>query len=121
MLLLRMIGTIAGTAGTITVIVRVHRSNSSKVQSKGGAGRLPLFVILLCRLRSALTARMFRERLAPRERCAQLWFSSKPGGVMSPPELIELSCLIYAPATSFASEERENTRIPQASTFQCQL
>jgi hypothetical protein len=34
---------------------------------------------------------MFRKRLAPQERCVQLWFSSKPGGVMSPPELMELS------------------------------
>jgi len=64
---------------------------------------------------------MFRERLAPRERCAQFWFSSKPGGVMSPPELNELSSPVYAPATSFASEERENTRNPQACTFQYQL
>jgi hypothetical protein len=53
--------------------------------------RLPLFANWLCRLRSAPRARMFRKRLAPQERCVQLWFSSKPGGVMSPPELMELS------------------------------
>jgi hypothetical protein len=75
--------------------------------------RLPLFANLLCRLRSALNARMFRERRAPRERCVQPWFSSKPGGVMSPPELLELSSSMYSLAVIFASEEWVNTQIPQ--------
>jgi hypothetical protein len=34
----------------------------------------------------------------------QLWFSSKPGGVMLPPELDELALLIYSYAGSVASE-----------------
>jgi len=48
---------------------------------------------------------MFRERLAPQERCAQLSFSSKPGGVMSPPELDELTTTVYADAKRIASED----------------
>jgi hypothetical protein len=71
------------------------------------------FFGLMCRLRSAQKARMFRERLAPRERCVQLWFSSKPGGVMSPPELNELSSPVYSLFSSIASEEWVNTQIPQ--------
>ena len=35
----------------------------------GGAWRLPTFGFLLCRLGSALEARMFRERRAPQKRC----------------------------------------------------
>jgi hypothetical protein len=108
-----MIGTIAGTANTITIIIQVQRSDNSIADKiKRGSRAAPLFDFL-CRLRSAQNARMFRERLAPRERCVQLWFSSKPGGVMSPPELIELSPLVYSLAVIFASEEWGNTRIPQ--------
>ena len=113
-----MTGTIAGTPSIITVIIQVHRSSSSIADEfKRGSLAAPPFAILLCRLRSALIARMFRQRLAPRERCVQFWFSSKPGGVMSPPELIELSSPVYSPAKYFASEECGNTQIPQASTF----
>jgi hypothetical protein len=83
-------GTIAGIDTDLTILTTLQLSNSGQNQ-KGEAARLPLFANLLCRLGSALIARMFRERLAPRERCVQLWFSSKPGGVMSPPELLELS------------------------------
>jgi hypothetical protein len=50
---------------------------------------------------------MFRERRAPQERCDQLLFSSKPGGVMSPPELNELTALVYADAAANASEKNE--------------
>jgi hypothetical protein len=43
MQLLRMIGTTAGTASTITIIILLHRNNSqTQTKSKGGAGRLPL-------------------------------------------------------------------------------
>lgn len=118
MRLLRMIGTTAGIASTITIIILRHRSNSlTSDKIKRGSRAAPPFAILLCRLRSALTARMFRERLAPRERCAQFWFSSKSGGVMSPPELIELSSPVYSPATPFASKEWANTPILQPSIF----
>ena len=88
----RTTDTIDGIAAVIAGIATVQASTSWQNQ-KGGAWRLPLFANLLCRLRSALTARMFRERRAPQERCVQHWYSSKPGGVMSPPELTELSCL----------------------------
>jgi len=118
MQLLRMIGTTVGIASTIAIIILLHRSNSQTTDKiKRGSRAAPPFAILLCRLRSALTARMFRERLAPRERCAQLWLSSKSGGVMSPPELIELSFLVYSPATPFASKEWANTPILETSIF----
>ena len=95
-----MTGTIAGIASIIAVIIHTSAAaviNRYADEIKKGSLAAPLFANLLCRLRSALTARMFRERLAPRERCVQLWFSSKPGGVMSPPELIELSSLDVLP------------------------
>jgi hypothetical protein len=43
--LLRMIGTIAGTANTITIIIQVQRSDNSIADKiKRGAGRLPLLI-----------------------------------------------------------------------------
>ena len=48
-------------------------------------------------------ARVFGRR-APQERCVQLWFSSKPGGVMLPPELDELSPHVYSCDVGNASE-----------------
>src|SRR5882724_9045362 len=45
--------------------------------------RLPLFYCC-CVDSEARGLRMFRERPAPRERCAQLSFCSKPGGVIVP-------------------------------------
>ncbi len=56
---------------------------------------------------------MFHERRAPQERCDQLWCSSKPGGVIVPPELLELTFCLYSSNSSNASEERVNTRFPQ--------
>ena len=118
MRLLRMTVTTAGIASTIAIIILRHRSNRHTTDKiKRGSRAAPPFAILLCRPRSALTARMFRERLAPPERCAQLWFSSKSGGVISPPELVELSSLVYSLATPFASKEWANTPIPQTSIF----
>jgi hypothetical protein len=58
---------------------------------------------------------MFRERLAPQERCVQLWCSSKPGGVIVPPELLELTPCLYASNSLNASEELVKIRYPQAS------
>jgi len=93
--------TIAGIAAVITAITTVRvstdRQNQKDKIKKGEPGGSPFFPNWLCRLRSAPSARMLRERLAPRERCVQLWFSSKPGGVMSPPELMELSTLGLLP------------------------
>jgi hypothetical protein len=87
--LLHMIGTIASITGAITIVAPVRHNGSSIIDKfkKGGSRRLPPFANVLYRHRSALSARMFRERRAPRERCVQFWFGSKPGGVMSPPEL----------------------------------
>jgi hypothetical protein len=72
-----MIAIIVGTAiaSLTTIITRVQRNTSSKaftLKAKGGAWRLPPFGFLLCRLGSALEARMFRERRTPQKRCDQL-------------------------------------------------
>ena len=91
-----MTGITADTGAFIAVITIMLSSNSVENQKRGNRA-VPPFFNLLCRLGSALIARMFRERLAPQERCVQLWFSSKPGGVMSPPELFELSLLGLLP------------------------
>src|SRR6266851_6053469 len=83
--------------------------------NKRGNLAAPPFAFLLCRLGSALKARMFRERRTPQKRCDQLWCSSKPGGVMVPPELLELTPCLYSSDSSIASEERVNAQFPQAS------
>src|SRR6266851_10285280 len=77
------------------------------MQRKRGARRLPFFN-LLCRLGSDANRASVFGRRAPRERCVQLWFSSKPGGVMSPPELYELTSHVYSSDSLNASEELEN-------------
>jgi hypothetical protein len=72
-----MIVTFAGTpvAGvTIVIITKLQRNTNSHAltrKAKGEPSGSP-FAILLCRLGSALKARMFRERRAPQKRCDQL-------------------------------------------------
>jgi hypothetical protein len=112
-LLLRTTGIIAGTAaiavtlGAVTIAATLRQLNN--FQNKNGEpGGSPFFANLPCRLGSALNARMFHERLAPQERCVQLYFSSKPGGVMSPPELNELTPPVYSLSASIASEDSVN-------------
>jgi hypothetical protein len=77
-------------------------------KEKGEPGGSP-FPNLLCRPGSAQNARMFRERRAPQKRCDQLWFSSKPGGVMFPPELNELTPRLYSSNSPGASEDLVNS------------
>lgn len=113
----RTIVTIAGTppllsATTVTNLPRDTDSNASSQEARGGAWRLPPLANLLCRLGSALEARMFRERRAPQKRCDQLWCSSKPGGVMFPPELNELTHRLYSLNSSNASEDLVNSKFP---------
>ncbi len=74
-----------------------------------GARGLPIFR-LLCRLGSDADCAQVFGRRAPRERCVQLWFSSKPGGVMLPPEPDELTLLIYSCKVCSASEEMEKCK-----------
>jgi hypothetical protein len=68
---------------------------------------------------------MFRERRAPQKRCDQLWCSSKSGGVMVPPELLELTPCLYSSNPLNASEERENrqfcTALSRFGTSGCYL
>jgi hypothetical protein len=58
---------------------------------------------------------MFRERRAPQKRCDQFWCSSKPGGVMIPPELLELTIRLYSSDSWNASEEWASAQFPQRS------
>jgi hypothetical protein len=107
---LRMTVTTAGipTGNTTTAIARRGpgaKFNFSIWKAKRGAWRLPFFANLLCRLGSAPEARMFHGRRAPQERCDQLWCSSKPGGVIVPPELLELTPHLYSSNLWIASEE----------------
>lgn len=60
---------------------------------------------------------MFRERRAPQKRCDQLWFSSKPGGVMFPPELSELTLCLYSPNSWNASEDLKNPEFQRTAEF----
>ena len=84
-----------------------HDSEEPLFIKKMGSRTAPHFPTLLCRLESgADCARVFGRR-APQERCVQLWFSSKPGGVMLPPEPDELTLLIYSCQGLSASEEME--------------
>jgi hypothetical protein len=107
----RTTGTIAGIA-TPSIATIIGLLQHDKSATKMGSQAAPHFHPLLCRLGSALEARMFRERLAPRERCAQLFCSSKPGGVMSPPKLSELTPPCYSCAAANASKDCMKTRIP---------
>lgn len=64
---------------------------NSLLMTKRGAWRLPF--LSNCRIVSKvrkLHARLF-ERLAPQKWCVQFWCGSKPGGLMFPPELAELT------------------------------
>ncbi|SRR6266436_2902433 len=76
---------------------------------KWGALGLPIFR-LLCRLGSNADCAQVFGRRAPRERCVQLWFSSKPGGVMLPPAPDELMVPIYSCEVRSASEEIEKCK-----------
>jgi hypothetical protein len=76
---------------------------------KWGAWRLPIF-LLLCRLGSDADCAHVFGRRAPQKRCDQLWFSSKPGGVILPPEPDELTVLIYSCEAESASEEMEKCK-----------
>jgi len=54
--------------------------NKRNPKTNWGAGRLPNLLFLLCRSRALQNIARFSGRLAPRARCVQLLFSSKPGG-----------------------------------------
>ena len=59
---------------------------------------------------ATLTARMFSDDAHRKSGVFQLWFGSKPGGVMLPPELDELRPLIYSYAGMRASEKMGKNR-----------
>ena len=102
----------AGIAGGATP-TSTTAGNPPAAKSKKGSRAAPLSVNLLCRLGSAQISRMFHERRAPQERCVQRYCSSKPGGVMSPPKLCELTGCIYSRARGKAREEFTNTKARQ--------
>jgi hypothetical protein len=113
-----MIDTIAATAaaGDATTIIghrRVTKFQRIPVVNKKEEPESSSFFHLVCRPGSALTARMFHERRAPQKRCVQFWCSSKPGGVMIPPEPDELTIRLYSSDMRNASKERANGSFPQ--------
>lgn len=65
---------IIGVTAVIAIRRRANNPRNMLENEEGEPGGSPL-TNLLRRKRSALSARMFRERLAPRERCVQLCFS----------------------------------------------
>ena len=74
-------------------------------KSKTGSLTASRFPILLCRLKShADVGRWFPGDSHRKSGVLQLWFSSKPGGVMLPPEPNELTPLIYSCVGGSASE-----------------
>src|SRR5215472_4923677 len=80
----------------------------SLLMTKRGAWRLPF--LPNCRIVTKarqLHARLF-ERLAPQKWCVQFWCSSKPGGVMFPPELAELTSCLYSWKLRDAREKLAN-------------
>ena len=64
---------------------------------KWGAGRLPIsYFFAVSPRKQRQRARVFSGDAHRESGVYQLWFSSKPGGVMLPPELDELMPLIYS-------------------------
>jgi hypothetical protein len=105
--------TIRGTSISAKLASGIFRTNIRRCNEKGEPNGSP-FSILLCRLGSDANRASVFGRRAPRERCVQLWFSSKPGGVMSPPKLDELTPNDYSSDLWNASEELKN---PQRCGF----
>jgi hypothetical protein len=94
----------ASIALAIIIIAATQRRRATTPRSENGEPDGSPFSILLCRPGSDADCAYVFGRRAPRERCDQLWFSSKPGGVMLPPEPDELTLLIYSCARLGASE-----------------
>jgi hypothetical protein len=69
-----------------------------------GSLTAPHFQFAVIVSEATLTARVFSDDAHRKSGVYQLWFSSKPGGVMLPPEPDELTLLIYSRAGSGASE-----------------
>jgi len=78
------------------VFERTSTQNTENIcATKRGAKWLPFYFCCVV-LEARDFCRRFRERLAPRERCAQLWFSSEPGGFMILSGASELSSPFYS-------------------------
>jgi hypothetical protein len=103
------------------LVAKLRSALNVFVKKQKGSLAAPLLANLLCRFGSAQTARMFLERRAPQKRCDQLWCSSKPGGVIVPPELDELTSRLYSLHLLIASKEmgnpRERPALPQPSAM----
>ncbi len=74
-------------------------------KTKWGAGRLPIsYHFAVSSRKQRQLARVFSGDSHRESGVYQLWFSSKPGGVMLPPEPDELTSLIYSCEGWSASE-----------------
>jgi len=71
---------------------------------KMGSLTAPQFLICCVVSEATLTARVLSGNAHRESGVFQLWFSSKPGGVMLPPEPNELRVLIYSSEVLNASE-----------------
>ena len=105
------------TSSPSQVVEQALNRKRSDWESKRGNLAVPPLANLLCRLGSAQNARMFLERRAPQKRCDQRCCSSKPGGVMIPPELLELTTCLYSSDRSNASEDLVNLGISWTNCF----
>jgi len=71
---------------------------------KGERNSSPFFAIFALSRSEQPLVRFAQQRLAPRERCVQLCFAFKPGGVIRPPGAFELTPRLYSPVLRAASE-----------------
>ena len=92
----------ASTTPAITTIA-VTRLRKATTRKKMGSHQAPHFPICRVVSEATLTARVFSGDSHRKSGVLQLWFSSKPGGVMLPPEPDELTPLIYSDAGLSAS------------------
>ena len=99
-------------AKPVIIVTTTQNQLSSKgLQSKMGSRAAPHFALFCCvGLEALQTSGAISSRRAPRARCDQLLFGSKPGGViLFSPEPDELTLSSYASAKPNASEETEKS------------
>src|ERR1700740_765398 len=91
-------GTVVARASPIVTITGPHPDTDRQTTAKSNRGSLaaPPVVNFLCRPGGVQTAHGILEQRAPQKWCVQFWCSSKPGGVMVPPEPNELTSRLYS-------------------------
>jgi hypothetical protein len=95
---------VASIAQAIIIIAVIRPRRATTRKAKMGSLTAPHFLIGCVVSKATHTARLFSGDAHRKSGVFQLWFGSKPGGVMLPPELDELTPLIYSYAARGASE-----------------